>query len=795
MKQRLLQSLLLLCGLIVGSVAWADTVTYGWEDDDDASKWIITDAIAKTSDQGKTGTNAGKINTNHTYVQFKEKVKVTSFSFALKRTSNNSNYNVYIETSTDGKEWTAVETYKMSDFGNGSYTQKSKLFDGTTEYYVRFHCYNTTAVRYVDDVSITYSAGNEPPTCITPTFSPAAGTFASAQNVTISSETDGATIYYTVDGTEPTTESNVYSRAIPVNETTTIKAFAAKADCSNSAVASATYTIIALNHAGTAEDPYTVADALSAVDAGVGITGVYATGIVSKIVTAFNASYGNITYNISADGKVDSDQLQAFRGKSKDGAEFTSEDDVKVGDIVVVYGNLTKYNSTYEFEADNQLYSLERPVVTSPTLTVSKTSLTGFTYAEGCGPSAPQTFDLTGENLTGNVTLTLDNENFEISVSETNDYATSLTRPKSEFGSKTIYVRLKAGLDVNETYSGTITISSDGAEDKTVTLGGNVTVYVPDYATLPFAFNDGKAKIESTVGLTQSGLGSDYNSTNAPTTQLKFDTTGDYMILKLNEAAGTLAFDIKGNSFSNSTFTVQTSSDGLSYRNLMVYTELEGTQTVALALAPDVRFIKWIYTEKASGNVGLGNIKVVDWAEIVSVNEARYATYVPKHDVIFPDGVEAYIGTINKKYVSLTAVKSAPKDTPVILKNTGRYTLIPVTEETLDDVTGNDLSASDKDVEATGSQYILAKPEGEEVGFYPAITGTTIPAGKAYLVSNETGPLVKAFYFVGEGETAIGSIQNSNFEIQNGEVYNLAGQKLSKMQKGVNIINGYKVLR
>ncbi len=790
MKQRLLQSLLLLCGLIVGSVAWADTVTYGWEDDDDASKWIITKDVTKTSGEGNTGTYAGKINTNNTYVQFKDKVKVTAFSFALKRTSKNANYNVYIETSTDGETWTAAETYNMGDFGNGSYTQKSKSFDGTTEYYVRFHCYNTTAVRYVDDVSITYSAGNEPPTCITPTFSPAAGTFASAQNVTISSETDGATIYYTVDGTEPTTESNVYSRAIPVNETTTIKAFAAKADYSNSAVASATYTIIALNHAGTAEDPYTVADALSAVDAGVGITGVYATGIVSKIVTAFNASYGNITYNISADGKVDSDQLQAFRGKSKDGAEFTSEDDVKVGDIVVVYGNLTKYNSTYEFEADNQLYSLERPVVTSPTLTVSKTSLTGFTYAEGCGPSAPQTFDLTGENLTGNVTLTLDNENFEISVSETNDYATSLTRPKSEFGSKTIYVRLKAGLDVNETYSGTITISSDGAEDKTVTLGGNVTVYVPDYATLPFAFNDGKAKIESTVGLTQSGLGSDYSSANAPTTQLKFDTTGDYMILKLNEAAGTLAFDIKGNSFSNSTFTVQTSSDGLSYRNLMVYTELEGTQTVALALAPDVRFIKWIYTEKASGNVGLGNIKVVDWAEIVSVNEARYATYVPKHDVIFPDGVEAYIGTINKKYVSLTAVKSAPKDTPVILKNTGRYTLIPVTEETLDDVSGNDLSASDKDVEATGSQYILAKPEGEEVGFYPAITGTTIPAGKAYLVSNETGHLVKAFYFVGEGETAIGSIQNSNFEIQNGEVYNLAGQdKREKLKENKIKVN------
>ena len=796
MKQRLLQSLLLLCGLIVGSVAWADTVTYGWEDDDDASKWIITKDVTKTSGEGNTGTYAGKINTNNTYVQFKDKVKVTAFSFALKRTSKNANYNVYIETSTDGETWTAAETYNMGDFGNGSYTQKSKSFDGTTEYYVRFHCYNTTAVRYVDDVSITYSAGNEPPTCRTPTFSPAAGTFASAQNVTISSETDGATIYYTVDGTEPTTESNVYSRAIPVNETTTIKAFAAKADYSNSAVASATYTIIALNHAGTAEDPYTVADALTYINAlgsATSATEVYVSGIISQ-VDSYNDNYSSITYWISDDGTTGS-QLEVYSGKGLDGAGFASVNDLKVGDIVTVKGYVKMFNKTPEFDKNNVLVSFERPVVTSPTLTVSKTSLTGFTYAEGCGPSAPQTFDLTGENLTSNVTLTLDNENFEISVSETNDYATSLTRPKSEFGSKTIYVRLKAGLDVNETYSGTITISSDGAEDKTVTLGGNVTVYVPDYATLPFAFNDGKAKIESTVGLTQNGLGSDYSSANAPTTQLKFDSTGDYMILKLNEAAGTLAFDIKGNTFSNSTFTVQTSSDGLSYRNLMVYTELEGTQTVALALAPDVRFIKWIYTEKASGNVGLGNIKVVDWAEIVSVNEARYATYVPKHDVIFPDGVEAYIGTINKKYVSLTAVKSAPKDTPVILKNTGRYTLIPVTEETLDDVSGNDLSASDKDVEATGSQYILAKPEGEEVGFYPAITGTTIPAGKAYLVSNETGPLVKAFYFVGEGETAIGSIQNSNFEIQNGEVYNLAGQKLSKMQKGVNIINGYKVLR
>ncbi len=112
--------------------------------------------------------------------------------------------------------------------------------------------------------------------------------------------------------------------------------------------------------AGTEDNPYTVEQAIAAIDAGTGTQGVYATGIVSKIVTAYSEKYGNISYNISADGTTSGAQLQAFRGKSYEGANFTSADDIKVGDIVVVYGNLTKYNSTYEFEADNQLVSLVR---------------------------------------------------------------------------------------------------------------------------------------------------------------------------------------------------------------------------------------------------------------------------------------------------------------------------------------------------------------------------------------------------------------------------------------------------
>jgi hypothetical protein len=77
----------------------------------------------------------------------------------------------------------------------------------------------------------------------TPTFSPAAGTFTAAQSVTIATTTTGATIHYTVDGSEPTVSSPTYTSAIAVSATTTIKAMAAKTGMTSSDVATATYTI------------------------------------------------------------------------------------------------------------------------------------------------------------------------------------------------------------------------------------------------------------------------------------------------------------------------------------------------------------------------------------------------------------------------------------------------------------------------------------------------------------------------------------------------------------------------
>ena len=79
---------------------------------------------------------------------------------------------------------------------------------------------------------------------VTPTFNPSAGTYTSAQTVTISTTTSGASIRYTTDGSTPSeTAGMLYSAPVTVSSTTTIKAIAYESGMTDSTVASATYTI------------------------------------------------------------------------------------------------------------------------------------------------------------------------------------------------------------------------------------------------------------------------------------------------------------------------------------------------------------------------------------------------------------------------------------------------------------------------------------------------------------------------------------------------------------------------
>jgi hypothetical protein len=155
------------------------------------------------------------------------------------------------------------------------------------------------------------------PTASTPVFSPAAGTYTGAQLVKITDATAGATIYYTTNGTTPTTASTKYTAAFAVSATDTIKAIAVATGDSNSAVASAPYIIEAAEpvfspKAGT----YAAAQSVKITDSTAGATIYYTTNgttptIASTKYTATIAVSETDTIKAIAVAKGDSNSAVA----------------------------------------------------------------------------------------------------------------------------------------------------------------------------------------------------------------------------------------------------------------------------------------------------------------------------------------------------------------------------------------------------------------------------------------------------------------------------------------------------
>lgn len=131
------------------------------------------------------------------------------------------------EYSFDGKQYSAVNT-KTDCAPNTEYTG-----------YVRIPETDTQKAS-----AVTSSTQTAPKlTVAAPVFKPDGATsFRGTQTVEISCATPGASIYYTTDGTTPTSTGTIYSGAISLTSTTTIKAIAVKADMNDSAVAEATFT-------------------------------------------------------------------------------------------------------------------------------------------------------------------------------------------------------------------------------------------------------------------------------------------------------------------------------------------------------------------------------------------------------------------------------------------------------------------------------------------------------------------------------------------------------------------------
>jgi hypothetical protein len=187
-----------------------------------------------------------------------------------------------------------------------------------------------------------------------------------------------------------------------------------------------------------------------------------------------------------------------------------------------------------------------------------------------------------------------------------------------------------------------------------------------------------------------------------------------------------------------------------------------------------------------------------DSAEMFYMGNNGYATYVPQvKDIDLSsfnnDDLAAYTVSIAPEgWANLTQVTKIPAGSAVVMKGKAGSYKLPYTTGA-DKLTGNVLKAAENDVVANGTQYILAQVEGE-VAFHQATENSVIPAGKGYLELSGAGPLVKAFFGDEESETAITNV-NVNGNGNNAAIYNMSGQRISKLQKGVNIVNGKKILK
>lgn len=164
------------------------------------------------------------------------------------------------------------------------------------------------------------------------------------------------------------------------------------------------------------------------------------------------------------------------------------------------------------------------------------------------------------------------------------------------------------------------------------------------------------------------------------------------------------------------------------------------------------------------------------------VGAAGYATmYDATTGYTLNGDVKAYVAVLNETWLKLTDIENIPAGTAVILKGT----YYNKTAEDLPAINvANDLQGTEADTPADGTMYILAKVN-DEVGFYQA-TGT-IPAGKAYYKGTSS---VKVFIFEGDDVTGIKNINPEHNEA----IYNMAGQRVHKMQKGIFIVGNKKIL-
>lgn len=355
------------------------------------------------------GTYSASTNAKTTgYVQYDTKLKnVSNIKFYISKTSGNTNSSSYFvaQYSTDKSTWNEIDKSTTFDkVTKNSWTKVSiDCSSSPITGYIRIAYTGTTAIRLLDDITITYSPSSSNK-CNTPEISPSSKNFANGESVEVSMSctTTDAKIYYTLDGSTPSDQSAEYTAAFTVKETTTVKAIAYADGLDASDVATATYTIIPFSGKGTFEIPYLVSDIkLMKTSNSYATNDVWVKGYIvgsCKSGSALNAEGSDVDTNIAlADNETSTTDFipVALPTNNKtvylrNVAGLSTNSTVK-GKLVYVYGTAKDYFSVAGVQNTSKIYGLNSVEI--------KTTEGYGTYYTNCAFEMPE--GLTGSIITG----------------------------------------------------------------------------------------------------------------------------------------------------------------------------------------------------------------------------------------------------------------------------------------------------------------------------------------------------------------------------------------------------------
>lgn len=178
------------------------------------------------------------------------------------------------------------------------------------------------------------------------------------------------------------------------------------------------------------------------------------------------------------------------------------------------------------------------------------------------------------------------------------------------------------------------------------------------------------------------------------------------------------------------------------------------------------------------------------WSTFYS-NEANYQA---------PEGTQVFAVNLDGDAIEMTEISDriVVSGQGVVLKSTsGSITMTRTNAAPAGDFSGNSLMGTMSRLTNPGNAYVLNKGTNG-VGFYRLASSGTIGANKAYLIYS--GSLVREFFLFEDDATGINEELRSfssmkSMKNEESSIYNLAGQRIQKMQKGINIVNGKKVLK